>query len=216
MLRPLCLVVMMGLRLFADPQSDTQTARITLRIVNENGGAAQGTLRRFLDSHGRDLTPQFAQNTATGIPYGVYRYVIERSPGASDTISGEVSVWVPEVLQVVCANWPPVPGASVDRALPPGFIVRGRLSPVPEGTGKTQLWVRLCPVFSTRQLDVPVDPSGEFKIYEPLEGIYVLIVISGEQILRTLQVSFEENWRSAEFVVPIEPLAGDILRIRRK
>jgi hypothetical protein len=215
MMRPLCLaVVMMGLSVFAYAQSDGPTTRITLRIVNENRGPALGQLRRFLDNRGNDLISHFSQNTATGIPYGVYRYVIERSPGAPDTISGEVSIWVSEVLHVVCAKWPPVPGASVDRALPAGFIIRGRLSSVPKVTGKTQLWVRLCPAYSTRQLDVPVDPSGEFKIYEPVEGIYVLIVIGGDQILRILQVSFEENWRSAEFMVPMEPLAGDLLRVR--
>ena len=167
---------------------------------------------RFKGFHERnrdDLASHFRGLQSTKIPHGVYSYELARPWGTKDDgIKGAVAVFIPEVLVVVPVRRAFEPGVSVDKGLPPGFFALGRIEPMPTRVPDAEpLWVRLSPVHWTQRLDVSVDASGEFRIYEPLTGRYLLTVIRGRDILYVQQILFDEDLQRQDFVVrlPKEP-----------
>ena len=84
--------------------------------------------------------------------------------------------------------------------------------PQQQAEGET-LRVRLTPVFGGLQVDVNVDKSGEFRIYDFLKGRYLLSVIRGPEVLDVQQVSFDQSIRGAAFVVKLSGNLTPILHV---
>jgi len=191
-------------------------ATVKFHVIDQYGRTVECQVSTFSNDK-RDMASHFVGLRATKIPYGSYRYVIHRpGPGVTgEDLYGRVPVGWPEQLFVITVRRTLLPGLTIDRALPAGFVLRGRLNPVPvPNKSPGLLWVRLSPTHGERQLDVPVDSSGEFRIYDALDGQYVLSVIRGEEVLHIQQVSFEEDWQSATFVVPLSKDAPSVLHVR--
>lgn len=101
-----------------------------------------------------------------------------------------------------------------DTATPVGFVIRGRLEPVPPASSTT-VWIRLSPVHARESIDVDVDASGEFRIYKPLAGLYVLMVIRGFEVLNLQPVLFEDGkWPTKPVVVHLVGRSPAILSFR--
>jgi hypothetical protein len=106
---------------------------------------------------------------------------------------------------------------SVDNAPPPGFFARGRIEPMPTSVPNGEpLWIRLSPVHGKERLDVSLDSSGEFRIYEPLVGRYLLTVIRGGDVLYVQQVLFDEDLVRQDFIIKLPKEPPLILRIQKK
>ena len=168
-------------------------------------------------SAGRDLTSRFRGLRATDVPYGAYDYSLKH-PGYPYLLParGHVIVSAPEHLLVVTLSRQQLTGASIDGAPEPGFIIRGRLEPAPHvSSSEAPVWVRLQAVFKAfwPWRDVPVDASGDFRIYEPLDGNYLLTVIRGEEILHVQPVSFEQMLRGGSFTVRMPIQSPQIVRV---
>ena len=51
-------------------------------------------------------------------------------------------------------------------------------------------WIRFNAVFGSKHFDVDVDSSGRFRVWDDLDGLYMLTVSEGPKLLATLAVSF--------------------------
>lgn len=182
------------------PTAKVPIGTMTMLVVDETGQAVPVRLETFA-GHSGEMAGHFQELKGTQIPYGYYDYVLRRGgPGnLGENIGGRVELWCPEQTLVVTVKKFFVPGAAMDQAPVPGFVIKGKLQPML--AGQEPLRIRLSPVDQTQQLDVSVDPTGEFRIYRALAGRYVLSVIQGTEILHVQPVWFEENWQPAQFVV---------------
>lgn len=194
-------------------------AEVTIHVVDEYGVTVQCEVKYFY-RRGHDQTEMvshFRGSQGTAIPYDMYGFTVKRlGPGAlNDEVLGTVAVFSPQVLLTVPVRRKFTPGASMDIARPAGYLVRGRLQPAPgqEASGE-QIWIRLSPIFQKDHLDVGVDSSGAFRIYDILVGRYVLSVIRGEEVLHVQQVEFGNGEHPANFVVNMVDPPGAVLQVR--
>jgi hypothetical protein len=192
------------------------SAAVTIYLRDEYGRPASGQLTFFSDGK-RDLATNFIGLHAQDVPLGIYNYVVRRVEGGRtvEDIAGRLEVLFPENLIVIRVQTSLVPGLTTDRAIPSDFVIRGRLEPTPESnTSKGPIWIRFSPLYRSEQLDVPVDASGQFRVYQPLEGRYLVSVIKGQDVLQIQQVSFEENWRPAQLVISLPASAPTVTHVR--
>jgi len=74
------------------------------------------------------------------------------------------------------------------------------------------LRIHIHPINPWSNVDVSVDPTGEFRIYEGLSGLCVLTVLRGEELLHLEPVIFQ-NFHSASFVLRIADKPHPVLRV---
>ena len=177
---------------------------VNIQLVDEAGAPIPCSVDSFADRYRRrEMASHFAGLVGTAIPYGEYTLYLRReaSDGGVGIVSGgTVSVKSQEHLFVVSSKRWFFIHVAIERYY--SDRIRGKLLPMPKDVPKGEpLWIRLSPVHGSKQLDAGVDPSGEFRIFEPLEGKYLLTVIRGPDVLHTELVSFDENWGPAEFTV---------------
>jgi len=77
------------------------------------------------------------------------------------------------------------------------YEVRGQIEPF-EGPVSEPMWIRLVPILASGPtLDVEVNSSGEFHIYQVLSGKYAIVgrylalIIRGGKIIDTQEITFE-------------------------
>jgi hypothetical protein len=74
----------------------------------------------------------------------------------------------------------------------------------------------LIPIYGTERLDVAVDRSGEFHIFAPLAGRYLLIVVRGDEVLDVRQVSFNVGEHLEDLIIKLPSRPPEILQVRKK
>jgi hypothetical protein len=190
-------------------------ATVTLRVVDEFDRTVNCRLEKFTGkSSGVEFSIQFIGLQATGIPHGNYVYVLRRDePGViADVISGTVSVDEPEVLVIRSTERDPHPNIGEDGG--PFVTHRGRLEPMPSSdVSKEPIWVKLTSVDKAQHKEVSVDPSGEFRIYAWLQGVYILSVIRGDEVLHVQPMTFE-TVHTTNFVIEMPQTPPSMLRFR--
>jgi hypothetical protein len=74
------------------------------------------------------------------------------------------------------------------------------------------LRIHIHPINPWSNVDVSVDPTGEFRIYQGLSGLCVLTVLRGEEVLHVEPIIFQ-NFHSASFVLRIADKPHPILHV---
>ena len=165
------------------------------------------------------MSSHFSGLRGTEIPYGVYEYTLKHGLGGGreGEKEGTISVSSREALIVVQASTELQYGMSLDRAFPDSFVIRGKLDPMPRQNSEIDpIWIRLSPVHGDDQLDVDVDASGDFRIYHPLWGRYVLLVIQGNDVLHVQPITFERTARYQNFVVKLSNKPLDVITVHEE
>jgi hypothetical protein len=193
-------------------------ATVIVRVIDKDGYAVERCrVDRFVGRSNGNMTPHFSGLRGTEIPYGLYEYTLKRGLGGGreGEQEGTISVASREELIVVQASTELQYGASLDGAFPDGFVIRGKLDPMPEQKSEIDpIWIRLSPVHGDDQLDVSVDASGDFRIYQPLRGRYVLSVIQGNDVLHMQPITFERTVRNQSFIVKLLSKPLDVLTVQ--
>jgi hypothetical protein len=196
-----------------DPLAD-----VTIYPVGEDGlGVPLFHVERFTSRDGEDYSAKFRGLRAAGIPEGTYDFVLKRpDSGGGVNITGRASLFEPSSLVVVPVSRSEVSRLSRDRIIQSrGFEIRGTLAHVPADTPPSEpLRVRLISLYGTGQFDLSVDASGEFRIHNALEGRYLLLAIRGDTVLGIRQISFDEDGRSADFVIDLSQAPSPILHVQ--
>lgn len=188
-------------------------ATVTIRVVDEFGMPFDVALESFASVDGGEMVRRFKDLRGDHIPYGAYLYTLKRSGGyRQDVIRGSASIGSPEVFLIVPVSRFFVPGAASDRAIPPGFVIRGNIHPVPSSSTAVPLRIRLTAIDKNEQLDVGVDPAGHFRIYVPLIGRYVLTLIRDDNVLAEEIVSFDKG-TGKEFSVQLSERPPVVLHV---
>jgi len=171
---------------------------VTLRVVDREGRAEECWVRVFRSMLGdRDYASTFHGLKASGVDPGTYNFELVKGASPPEVPEkplskwlrawGEVTVGGPASLFVIVAEWTNAGIAiSAPFALP---ALEGTIEPhsrLVEGSN----WIRFNAVYGTTQFDVDVDASGGFRVWKNLDGIFLLTVISGSDILGTQMVSF--------------------------
>jgi len=184
-----------------------RSANVKIHVVDQRGFTLEGCrVDRFFGRDGADLAGRFRGLEGTHIPWGLYSYTLKRRlpDGRDGTGSGRIAVTAGEMLFVVQAASELIAGISASRAVPIDFAIRGRLEPAPIPKSEIDpVWIRLSPVHGTFEWDVSVDRSGEFRIQNPLVGLYLLSVIEGDQVLHVQPIDFGQGFRSENVVVKL-------------
>jgi hypothetical protein len=187
------------------------TATVTIRVIDKDGYAIEGCrLDRFVGRRNGDMTSHFSGLRGTQIPYDMYDYTLK----LTGSVTGRAEAFSPEVLVVVPGNRAELGGASQDTMFPPGYVIRGKIVPMPIQKSEIDpIWIRLSAIHGSTQMDVAVDPSGTFRIYRPLYGRYVLSVIQGNDILHVQAITFNQGARPRPFVVKLSNRPLDVIRV---
>lgn len=193
------------------PVSSFAQATVTIHVIDQDGYAVERChVDRFEGrSHG-DMTSHFNGTRGTKIPYDIYTFTLKRVgsvQGTAEVFSQEVLVTVPSSRRSLEAGW------NADTVMPPGFVMRGKIEPMPpEKSEIDPIWIRLSPIHGDRKIDISVDPSGEFRIYQRLYGRYVLSVIQGNDVLHVQPITFNLEMRPG-FIVKLPDHAPDIIPV---
>lgn len=162
-----------------------------------------------LDSH-VDLTSYFDGLRGTHIPYGSYAYTLLPIPPSTSSavITERVRVSRPETFSITrIPSYPGAGRAAIDSRTPAGFVINGKLEPMPAVAstlaGQEELvWIRLSPVVG----DFP-NRSGQFRIYTSLAGRFLLVVNRGNEVLHFQLVEFQQRLTTPKaFVVRLEKI----------
>lgn len=190
-------------------------ARVKIEAVNEGGVAVACRVEAFVEIRvKRDLAKHFQGLDGVDIPYGVYDYRLGPGPfPIGGEISGRVSISQPE--EVIVAVLPGlVKSDTADFSLPTGFVIIGRVEPMPSPQEMgASLRLRLSPIDGNHQLDVSVDPSGQFRLYAPLVGRYVLTVVRGVDVLHSEIISFEQWQRPTPLIIRLRERPPTVTRM---
>jgi hypothetical protein len=191
------------------------TATVTFHVIDKDGHTLENCrVDRFarLDNlntrtHDLEIAPHFTGLQGTQIPFGTYDYVLKRrlSDGREGSGAGRLSIYRTDVLAVIQADTGLRYGLSADGVRVPDRVgINGRIEPMPEQTSELDpIWIRLSPVHGGEQFDVSVNSSGEFRIYGPPNGRYILTVIQGENVLHVQPITFRPVTRAQPFVVKL-------------
>jgi hypothetical protein len=192
--------------------SPASSSTVTFNAIDDYGLTVECKVS-FFNEAGKDLIAQFHGLRGTQIPYGTYTYGLKCLGGATNPVltQGIASVSTAEVLVVVPVRRSPIAGVAVDGAAPRRFVMRGRIEPMPTSSMERHMWIRLSPVYQKGSLDISVDPTGEFRIYTPLIGLYLLTVICDDGILDVQQISFENGLPLKSFTVKLPPDRPSVL-----
>ena len=192
-------------------------ADVGFQVIDEDGRTIEDCyVANFIDRNDVNLVSRFHDLHASGVAYGLYRYVVKQRGAWPGSVEGRAAVSAPQVLVVVPVRRSELRGAIAETVVPPGYQIVGKLKPWPSPEGREPIRVHLVAVYGAygpAQLDVKVDATGEFRIYTPLVGRYLVAVIRGDQVLGLQQVSFEENWQPATFTITLADALPSILRV---
>ena len=204
-------------------QTNERSGAVSFLVVGESGKTLLGWKVSSFKANDREVAPMFTGLTGTQIPTGFYRYALTGNPVsrgslASDwtpTLSGQIEVFRKEKFVVRTATQDVLSGIAIDRALPISFVIRGKIEPMPphsENADPVRIHIHHLNPWS--DVDVRVDPSGDFRIYEAPRGLCVLTVIRGAEVLHVEPVFFGQDSRSASFVLRIADKPLSVIRVQ--
>jgi hypothetical protein len=159
-------------------ETQRKTATVHLRIVTTPGDDLGVATVKTFEWEGGDVRPpnfadRFRKNTASDIPYGLYR-LCARSTGFW-TACTEVPVYQPEVWAVLPLRVEPDPFGLAQVT----GMLRNVTSP------GSPVWVRLMGVYWGMTVDAKADSSGRFQMSGIPPGQWVLVTIQDKRILDT-------------------------------
>ena len=180
---------------------------VSIMVVDSEGAALPFVVG---ETHG-DISSHFDGLRGTHIRYGTYVVNLLRTPlnSPSKPIETRLDVKQPDTLYIVIAPRIPLPPFSVgDSKLRANYYeIRGQVEPF-EGSGSEPMWLRLVPIIASGPaLDVEVNSSGEFHIYQVLSGKYAIagrylaLIIRGGKIIDTQEITFELSPAGLERIV---------------
>jgi hypothetical protein len=192
---------------------------LILNVTDSFGKELPYRVASFVDrDNGSDLTVQCVVLKCHGLPFGVYRYRLERMdyPEGAAKLSGEIRVFSTSLRDTIVTSGTVVmsggqPGSITFRK-PQDFRILGSLRPIPEG--RAPVWIRFQGLYSNFHVDVDVDGSGAFRIVDSLQGVYTATVIRGGEILGLKLVRFEQNLSSASFRLELSEQTPDVIVVR--
>jgi hypothetical protein len=174
----------------------------------------------FIDSRtGENLAPRFIGLNCSGVPLGPYRYRLVRSDlrGEAGWLTGQIDVGEKEVLRVLLGDeikaYIGGRPAAVSLKTPTDFSIVGTIKPPPERIGS--LWVRLKGVYQNYQVDLTVDANGVFQVGEPLQGLFVLLVVDHGAIVGVQPIIFKQGSTSAHFTVELKDIGANAIIVDR-
>ena len=221
-LRSLGLRLFLGFLVFA-PLRAQEMGAVTIRVVDSAGMAVDCAVDSFTSlDHKLDLSSHFERGLqGSRIPYGIYIYTLSRKPPffSAGSITHRVEIKRPETLSVIVVDRFPVDVNSriaADSKAPHTFLISGKIDPFPPSEqarvatpGERQdepVWIQLSPLFDGEGLAVNVDSLGNFRIFENLQGRYILSVVQGSALLATREVFFQQTGASpTPFAISIRP-----------
>ncbi len=181
--------------------------RVVLRVVDESGKSVPYKIEYCAGPKG-DCTGSFLGLEAAQLPFGKYSFTLGRSDVATKAgkILGKFDVFRPETWVTLEADPTLLIGPegvlSIDRALPADFVIRGQITPMPEG--KDSVWVRMQSPYKTTFAEARVDSSGDFRIYEYLKGPFTLSVVRNGEFLHVEPLFFRGSLKPEMLLITLE------------
>lgn len=192
-------ITFLALAATALPQTE---GNVTILVVDEEGRAIPFMVGKTVAVRGGvEISSHFDGLRGTHIPYGTYDVNLLRTPlnSQSGLIERRIDVKQPDAFYIVVAPRIPLPPWNIgDSELRTNYYeVRGQVQPF-AGAGSEPMWIRLVPILASGPtIDVEVNSSGEFHIYQVLSGKYAIagrylaLIILGGKIIDTQEITFE-------------------------
>jgi hypothetical protein len=179
------------------PGDDGAGCRLHIHVVSRYGNTLPYVLDFFANTKDNaEMSSRFKGLTGENLPAGRYRYRLSRKGVEIREldITGEVDLSLPnQWLTLVPTGFVSVNSAGQVGAIDLGGIhsrkpVVGKVIPAPGSA--TSTWIRCQSLFTHDYIEVSVAADGSFIVPGDLSGSFVLIVLQGEHVLQTQEVSF--------------------------
>jgi hypothetical protein len=181
-------------------------ATLTFIVLGPSGDEAPYLVAHFVDTRtGGDFAASFRGLSATGLPFGAYRYQLVRkdSRGGADWLGGQIDVGRRENLKVLLAGGRAATldgrPAAIDIRAPEDFAILGVIDPLPVADDAN--WVHIMGLYQNYQMDLRVAHDGTFRIDEALAGVYMMTIHRAGHVLGARLLNFKQGVRSTRFVV---------------
>jgi hypothetical protein len=188
-----------GLQPVAQSRVRPSVATVRFNVIDCFGRRLDYKTEKFIRSEDSvDFSKRFTGLGGREIPFGDYRYVLERVLPPANRLSGRVSIshnkeWITICMDSVTAL---IDGqeAAVDFQPSGRVSLKGRVSPVPQSLDPT--WIKLQSLYTRNATEAEVTSTGTFEFSEPLHGDYLVLVFSGNRLLHAEPISIIQQMPS--------------------
>jgi hypothetical protein len=199
-------------------QASGRAGSITILVIDTHGRSLPNWKVTSFRSNQQDATSLFKGLSAKDVPLGFYSYSVS-GPSIdrwTPTAGGRVELLRPESLAVTVVTPDVISGLSVDRSLPQNFVIKGTLDPPPAPVADQRIWINIHSVIGPwSDINTLVDPSGDFRLYNPPSGICTVTVIREGVVLHSEAISFDQDVRSSSFVLKINEKPPALRRVTK-
>jgi len=174
-----CLTLLVNQLAGADPKA---TVRIV--AVDTFGSYVPFRVVGFKDDSGREFGNRFDKSVATGIPFGKYWVHVQcerLGPIRRQIVVSDHNSFI--VLASTGFHIEYLPGRAP--------VLRGSIKSL-SADAKGPTWIKLDPIYFDSGFTVEVDPKGEFRIYNPAPGSYLISVINESGLLMSGKVDVRD------------------------
>jgi hypothetical protein len=207
-----------GTAVSADQEPVRMTGDVYFHVVDIFGEALPYEVFRFAPTVGSgDFTKTFAGLNGTGIPYGIYTYMLLRSDcSALAPLRGEVAVDQPERwITVVSRQKVAASNGECAEPLmaPPKPVLFRGVFHFPAGSDRP-LSVRLRSVYGSEDVELRVAENGTFGVNFTFQGLYIMSVFGKRGLLYTRGVKFYGSSPAAPVTIDLPSSQIGVLTIR--
>ncbi len=174
------------------PASAASDGTVAIHIKNGYGYEVKPIEAKvtITNASGADFSPSDFNGTVR-LPLG--RYILKVHVMGFENWTGELLVSRPLTRLTIGMPIGGIDGPKPTCALS-GQVV---------GPGATGAWVRLMPLYADKALEVDVSPEGHFQLDGAECGDYILAVVSGDKVLRSVYIRLKHEPNTIS--VPLGP-----------
>ena len=203
--------------------SNQRDCSLTMRVIGSDLSNFPYTLESVTNQSGEEFRSRFANLNAT-LPCDQYRLVLTKTGGNGwcGNIKKSISLSDPETWLSLPSDptllfLPDGSCGAIERRLPVGFALRGRILPALEAVenDRAETWIRLQSPFNPAYfVEAKADRNGDFRIYQVLVDTYLLYVERGGELWHLETIHIKNQITSEPLLINLgdKPLSKRIVK----
>ena len=182
----------------SEPTLNVQ-CRITFRVINYTLGIVPQhsfVVEAFKDNAGKDYSKSF-QGLTGRVPCGTYNLTIRNKDYKGRSLEPLIKKELVELKHA--ETWMTLftytlimDGRMVSIDSASSNLLTGNVTPAP---GLSEMWIQFHEMFGSRYVECKVDQNGEFRVYEPPNGRFLVYIVKDGKLVYMEQVTMNSPLR---------------------